>query len=832
MTDGLLSEPGILLRMVSPDAPDRPAGTAASATPAAALGAAALRAALLGFCGAWFVLAAAHSLRAATGIAEPRWIEWVPASLAGLGACAVGSSRAAVGSVLAFAALAASALAGSFGAEAWRVPAFAAGLGAVAGLHVPRVGGGVRGNLFAGAAVVLGALTAVLTAPWTVASTAMSIGAVLVLAISIVVSAPTQGALACRAIVGVFAAMVVSWFAAPASLWSGTPALDRGLHLVASVAASWFALSGSRWLALGALTVVVASTWFDRPAELESERLQALAVQRDEVAAYDRSTQSMLLLERGEIVDAAGGEHTGAELGATIARALMRPGDRVLVLGVGTGRLPPLVLGVGAHEVEVVDPRAGGARLRALLAADGPVADAPDRSAEPRVRRRTGGIAASLARLGPGSRQGLVLPEAARDEVLGIGLQAELRRVAGEGFVLQAIAGSSTTPQRLAALFAAAVAVHPWSGVVAVGDSAWLLSLPGPPDWASAEPMSRWEPEAKWTAHAAHLGDLGDLQRAVLGRIRNVPSAATGEGDSTTATLRAWLEPLAAPEPDEAGSVLMRWLGRTADLRAAASAIAAMADTPADRARAQAIAAKFLHIGAPSAILQAALGLPDTDGVTLVAPVQAVLRAHAIDPTFFAEAPPVFTGGERPTAERGDLEDFARLPAGERLATLCSGDAPMAVALRARFPSRCARVLLEAFARGPVPPAAVAALRELADPFVLAEAVRIAALRNATAEALAVWRGDLPLPALLRSQCEADPALRPAVASALAGRRDAGSVALLADFLESSAIEVRRAAATSLRATTGDAVPYDPDAPRSAVKEAAERLRSLHNRKP
>ncbi|MBL8749249.1 MAG: HEAT repeat domain-containing protein, partial [Planctomycetes bacterium] len=305
-----------------------------------------------------------------------------------------------------------------------------------------------------------------------------------------------------------------------------------------------------------------------------------------------------------------------------------------------------------------------------------------------------------------------------------------------------------------------------------------------------------------------------------------------GDDESVVATLRAWLEPLPAPEPEAAGSVLMRWLGRRAELRAAASAIAAMENSPADRARAQALAAKFLHVGAPSAILQAALGLPDADGVTLVAPEQAALRAHAIDPTFFVAPPAVFTGGTRPVADRGDLEDFAHLPAGERLATLCCGDTPLAVALRARFPSRCARVLLAAFARGPMPPAGVAALRELADPFVLAEAFRIAAARDARAEALAVWRGDLPLPAALPALCEADPALRPQVAAALGGRRDPGSLALLADFLESPSVEVRRAAASSLRATCGEAVPYDPDAPGSATKEAAERLRSLHNRKP
>ncbi|MBL8750215.1 MAG: hypothetical protein JNK78_13700, partial [Planctomycetes bacterium] len=524
MTDGLLSEPGILLRMVLPEAPDRTAGSAAGATPTAARGAALLCAALLGFGSAWFVFEAAASLRAATGTAEPRWTEWLPVMLAGLGGCALGAWRATLGTALAFAALAASALASAFGAEALRIPAFAAGLGVVAVLHVRRGSGGSGGDLIAGASAGLGALAAVVTAPWCVGPAVASIVAVLALAIFVVARPSTTRPLARRGIAGVFVVLAVAWLVAPASLWSGIPALDRALHVVASVAACWFALSGSRWWAAGALVVAVASSSFAGSPEFDTEWLRALAVHRDEVAAYDRSTQAMLLLERGQIVDAAGGEYAGPELGATIVRALMRPGDRVLVAGLGTGRLPPLVLGAGAHEVEVVDPRSSAAPLRALLAADGPVAEPADRTAEPRVRRHVGGIGATLARLGDGSRQGLVLPEAVREERLDPGFQAELRRVVGDGFVLQAIVTSSAAPRRLAALFAAAVAAHPWNGVVAAGDAAWLLSLASPPDWSAAEPMSQWEVEARWTAHAAHLGDLGDLQRATLGRVRAAPS--------------------------------------------------------------------------------------------------------------------------------------------------------------------------------------------------------------------------------------------------------------------------------------------------------------------
>jgi hypothetical protein len=55
---------------------------------------------------------------------------------------------------------------------------------------------------------------------------------------------------------------------------------------------------------------------------------------------------------------------------------------------------------------------------------------------------------------------------------------------------------------------------------------------------------------------------------------------------------------------------------------------------------------------------------------------------------------------------------------------------------------------------------------------------------------------------------------------------------MLAELLVAPALEVRRAAAASLAASAGDSVPYDPEWPPTRLIEAADLLRSLHNRRP
>jgi len=172
------------------------------------------------------------------------------------------------------------------------------------------------------------------------------------------------------------------------------------------------------------------------------------------------------------------------------------------------------------------------------------------------------------------------------------------------------------------------------------------------------------------------------------------------------------------------------------------------------------------------------------------------------------------------------------VPPPERLRQSCVGDGPKAVALRVRFPSACARALLEALAAGPLAPDASLALRELADPFVLAEAGRVLLPGAREGELLALWRVDLPMPAALSDWSARGPAARRALAAALRGRRDASCLPVLADLLVADEPEVRRLAGEALQQALGERVPYDAEGPESERRRAAERLRSLHNRAP
>jgi hypothetical protein len=390
-------------------------------------------------------------------------------------------------------------------------------------------------------------------------------------------------------------------------------------------------------------------------------------------------------------------------------------------------------------------------------------------------------------------------------------------------------------PARLQQWFASAVAAHRWNGLFVVGDAAVLVSAERHP--ALTRPFAQWSAAARWLAHSAHLGDAADVERALLGTLRrpDQPVASTAAGNGRAAVLpvlHAWLAPTGCEAAAGERSVLMSWSAQQAELRRQVAAIRGLDDSAAGRAQAQAIALRFLPRGAGHAVLQAALGLPGLDGEPVLSPAIASRRAFALDPTFF-EALPAVCGG-LPTVQqtRGDLEDLAQLPLPTRLAALCCEDSPFAVALRARFPSPCARALVAQLAIGPLLPAAAGALRELADPFVLREAARAVEGRSGERELLGLWRHDLPAPDLLLALLQRTPADRLALAAAMRGRRGADCRLLLAGLLEAEELAVRSIAGELLRDTMDAAVPYDPQWSQSARHEAAERLRSLHNRAP
>ncbi|MCC7398300.1 MAG: hypothetical protein IT455_14625 [Planctomycetes bacterium] len=569
-----------------------------------------------------------------------------------------------------------------------------------------------------------------------------------------------------------------------------------------------------------------------------------LAERGDCAAVYQRQNQELQLYERGRWLDAAGPDRAEAALAVTLLQALLRPGDRVQVLDPGLGRATDLLLRLGAFVVDVSDPRPQLSGLRLALLGDGPVPPAADTPAAPLGGRVfAAGAAATLRALAPASRQAVLFaaPLGDRDEArLYAELQLLARRAVGDGLVVQVVALDHVRPSVLSACCAAARAAHPWNGAFVVGDALVLVGAAAAPDWQRLAPFSTWSELSRWTAYEAHLGDLDDLRRSQLGTLgAPQPMKAAGGGDDlgrhlALRALAAGCTPVELPPVPAAGSLLQWWQSTQATLRATLDHLALLPDDAAGRHEALAAAARWLPRGAPAAALQAALGLVGADGMPLTAPERASLAAHALDPTFFSHAPPVFRSLPRPGSmlTNGELEDLARLPAPARLAELCVGASPLAVALRARFPGRCAQALLAQLATAALGFEPMQALRELADPFVLAEAGRVLQARGAGRELLGLWRADLPMPAVVAELLQGSPEDRAALAAALHGRRDVSVFAAIATLLVAPEPELRRQAAELLRSAVGDRIAYDPEWPAAARNEAARQLRALHNRAP
>jgi hypothetical protein len=850
--------------MLSPPPEEVAAG--AGTPPPARLSARSLglwRGAWLAAAAVWCLIDAAVALDGVAPVDAARLVPWC-AVACGL-AVRIGIARAtplhrqaATADLLAAALLLGAAGCGVAELESWRVGMQAAALGLLlvgAWASAPRrallpaiclaaagaVGGGVAATGWLPCLQHGGSRTALQVA-----------GVLTLLALAAGGSAPAAAVPRRRDAVLAVACLPLLWCATPTLPWveSGAPG---AVLAAAGIGAVLAAITGGAAVLAFVLAFAFALTtlggWWPAPSDAASAARQIpLARQGAAAATYERATQSLLLSVGGEVVDRAGPDHIGAELAATLVRLLAAPGDRVLVLGAGTGRLPDALLRSGLHEVEVVDARGDVPALRTVLAGDGPVPVAAVAAPDRRLRAAVQPWPAALAALPPASRQAIVVaesPHAAAPLQATVELQRALRRVAGGAPVLQALALDLVPAGRLRAVLAAAAAAHAWNAVVAVGDAAVLVSAMAPPRWPAEAAMAAWDADARWLAHRAHLGGVADVRRALLGTV--APTAAAGarsradapEPDgprgrrAALAVLHELLQPAPFDGTADPHSLLLRWLGQAADLRIAATEIARLGGDPADAPRAQAIAARFLPLGAPSACLQAALGLPGADGAPLLDPALASRRAHAIDPTLWLDLPPVLQHLPRPVGTRGDLEDLARLPPRSRLAEACAGDKPTAVALRVRFGPACARALVEALAAQPLSPAANEALRELADPFVLAEAARVLRARGGLPELLSLWRRDLPMPVALADLVQqGDEALRLRLVQALGGRTDADSLAMLADCLAAPAVELRRAAALALRATVGDRIAYDPEWPTSALNEAADRVRALHNRAP
>ena len=88
------------------------------------------------------------------------------------------------------------------------------------------------------------------------------------------------------------------------------------------------------------------------------------------------------------------------------------------------------------------------------------------------------------------------------------------------------------------------------------------------------------------------------------------------------------------------------------------------------------------------------------------------------------------------------------------------------------------------------------------------------------------------MPVELESALRGPALLRQALAAALAGRGDGRSIDALARLLTDADTGVRIAAGAALFRTVGERIPFDPEWPESRLRQAADRLKALHNRKP
>lgn len=754
------------------------------------------------------------------------------AAAAGLAAVAAGADDAALRGLLPLPpaewrmALAGAALAGAalvrWAPRRRRRAAAAIGLAAA----VAAVGG-----LFAGAELPAAAVLA--QAAW-----AAAFGA----AFAATASADLRAAaVAVPALPGAVGVALAPWSAAGGELAAAwalvvAVALARAPRLPAAVPAGAprrraFA-AGALWALAAGLGAAVAHGTAGAPATVVAAPCERLLAAADgEAVVYGRRRHERQWRGGGGVRVAVGPERPALALAATLARAVTRPGDRVLALGATAPLLGALAAG-GDRVVDAVDERPHAAALHAALAGDGPV---PMRQ-PPALGARPGALAVELRALPIGARQAIVVGALPTPRADHADLQRDLARTAA--VALQPLALDLVDAATLQRLLAAAGEAFPWLGLVAVGDDAVLVGAVVPAPWRAGGDCAAWPADARWLAHAAHIGAASDLDAACRGFIDGAAAAAWRPAPGVAAVadlLRAAVREIApaadAPAPAD-GAVFAAWRAQEAALAAAVARLRALPADADGRAAAAALAAQFLPIGVPRAELTAALGLAGADGVSLAAPTQAAAWATALDPCWRHEAPPVLAVLPPTPQPVGVLEDLAELPPLARLAELAAGDGLPARALRASFPSACARALVAALADGPLPAPAAQALRELADPFVLREAAATLAQPGRQRELLGLWRGGLPMPADLGALAHGSADDRRALAVALLGRREPSCAAALADLLLADEADVRGIAASALEHQFPGRVAYDPSAPLSVRRAAAQQVRSLHNRAP
>lgn len=650
--------------------------------------------------------------------------------------------------------------------------------------------------------------------------------------------------------------------------WLPTEALpEPGWPAIALVAAGLLALHQGPWAWLAA--AVVGTLVFAAGVTMaRSPALTELVRHGDAQSTWDRQQHELQFRHRGQVVEAVGAQPCHLELALLLARAFVPQATDTLLLGTGNPRLRGIQQALDLAVVGV-DARSAQRQLRQRWSGDGPVAPA----ASPAIA--SADIALPLrqalrARL-PGFAERLVVAEpiGADPALATFEFQALLRAAAGAGICVQTVDLRHVPIATLRCLCHAVASAHPWTLVYLSGPTvAWVSGVGAPPDPATVA-LPPGSEDARWLAYRCRLGP-DDLQHACLGvlatpvqpapcsddallllqtQYRGDPAAALDElraamrSPTPIATARfdlrdrdpvrrsRALRELAGTTAVE-HSVLL-WHERLAARLATAEAmLLALGSGHQAAAAAAGAAAGFLHVGCPTAWLQAALGLPDRVGERVRSPADAVAAAIALDPTLPSNLPPVLSTLPWPAVAHSPLEDLTRLPEGAALAAAATGRRPAALALRRAFPAACARALLTQWVAAVACPEAVDALRELADPFVVEMAARALLDVGRLPEVLAIWRADLPLPPTLARLLRADPPQRLRFLHALTGRSDTRSVDALAELLVDADREIRLTAATALFKLVGDRIAYDPEWPESARKDAATRLRALHNRAP
>lgn len=661
-------------------------------------------------------------------------------------------------------------------------------------------------------------------------------------------------------------------------LLAGSPRapVSRGTALAAGLALA-HALGLGRDLGVGP-TAAAAGGATGCVIDGDRAEVRVLAQSGDASAVYDRATQEVALLDGGGRLDCHGPGRTHGALAGLAAAYLTAPGRKVVVHE--CVQAAELLRALGQLDVRETVGAPGLALLARRARVQGPVA-LPGAVEQELPLPEVAGLRRTLRGLPPASLGALVVsfPTPRAPYLADIGFHLEARTALGGGALLVPMPLDIVPPGLVRATCAAARAVHPQVQLVLVHGVLVLVATGQPVRWDTGPAFPGAAQAWCWAAGLSGMAELALARiplRSVTGvqlppdplllaarsrsqepadgnrRMReNVDHLRAGLGPGASGlAVRLWLLDRPAHEDalvresqaqlgaERLGSHLLLEELRRSRLGAAVDEVRA-AD-PGDQdsmQRAAVVASAWCHVGAPHAVLQAALGLENANGSSVLDAAAAARRALAVDPTLSAHAPAALRAVLEPVAAagavpHGALEDLARLPESSSLAALCTGASPLAVALRARFGPWCAAALLEVRAARPWTLEELGALRELSSPAVLDAAAELLEGKAALQELLGVWRLDLPAPAGVARLVASGTEVRLALAEALARRKDLGSTRALAALLDDPDPGVRTAAGRTLGLNWPGTVPYDPSWERSQREVAARAVLALHNRRP